>query len=219
MVTSVDGRLTRLNTLSSPFPEGGTPGNVNQSINQPAGRSQAYLTSLEGQSISGPVPYEPYGYVQQWNLNVERQLGSSASARIAYLGSKGTHLPLSTPAAVGGFGLDQLPNEYDAMGNDLLAPAPNPFEGKVSNMRSLNGPTVPTGQLLRPYPQFSNVANTTPFSGFTLYNSLQLRLQKRFDGGGTIIASYSWTKIISNTDTLLGFLESGSVGSSEVSRA
>ena len=32
------------------------------------------------------------GYVQEWNLTVQRQLGASSSLEVAYMGSKGTHL-------------------------------------------------------------------------------------------------------------------------------
>jgi hypothetical protein len=32
------------------------------------------------------------GYVQEWNLTVQRQLGSTSSVEVSYMGSKGTHL-------------------------------------------------------------------------------------------------------------------------------
>lgn len=32
------------------------------------------------------------GYVQEWNLTVQRQIGASSSLEVAYMGSKGTHL-------------------------------------------------------------------------------------------------------------------------------
>jgi hypothetical protein len=32
------------------------------------------------------------GYVQEWNLTVQRQIGSTSSIEVAYMGSKGTHL-------------------------------------------------------------------------------------------------------------------------------
>jgi hypothetical protein len=32
------------------------------------------------------------GYVQEWNLTVQRQIGSASSIEVAYMGSKGTHL-------------------------------------------------------------------------------------------------------------------------------
>ena len=32
------------------------------------------------------------GYVQEWNLTIQRQIGSASSIEVAYMGSKGTHL-------------------------------------------------------------------------------------------------------------------------------
>ena len=211
MVTSVNGGLTPYNTLSSPFPANGTVGNTAQTVNEPTGRSAGGLTALEGQTISGPTPGQRYSYTQQYNVNMERQFGQRASLQIGYLGSKGTFLPLN--AGTVGLGLDQLPDQYDSRGNALLNQVANPFAGKVSNLSSLNGATVTAGQLLRPYPQFTNVVNTTPFLGASTYNSLQVQSQVRLGGGGTIISSYTWAKLLSNTDTLNSYLESGTVGS------
>ena len=41
-------------------------------------------------------------YVQNWNLNVQHQLGSNMMLDVAYMGNKGTHLPsnLTTPDQV-----------------------------------------------------------------------------------------------------------------------
>ena len=211
MVTSLDNGLHPYNYLSSPFPTGGTPGNTAQTINQPSGRNPAGLAALEGQAITGSVPGQPYSNTQQWNLNIERQFRDRASLQIGYLGAKGTHLPLD--AGLVGLGLDQLPDQYDSMGAALATQVANPFYGKVSTISSLGEPTVSAGQLLRPYPQFTNVINTTPFLGSSTYHSLQVQGQVRLGGGATIISNYQWSKSLSNTDTLNSFLESGSVGS------
>jgi len=34
-------------------------------------------------------------------------------------------------------------------------------------------------------------------------------LQKRFNGGGTLLAAYTWAKLLSNTDTITSWLETG----------
>jgi len=55
----------------------------------------------------------------------------------------------------------------------------------------------------------------SPYMGSSSYNSLQLKLEKRFKSGGVMMGSYTWAKLISDTDTLNGFLEdNGGVGSS-----
>ncbi len=43
-------------------------------------------------------------YVQQWNLNVQKELPGNIVASVAYVGSKGTHLTLQSnaqPASAG----------------------------------------------------------------------------------------------------------------------
>lgn len=49
-----------------------------------------------GPGLHNPIRFRPYDnrtpYVQQWNLNVERELPSNIVASIAYVGSKGTKL-------------------------------------------------------------------------------------------------------------------------------
>jgi hypothetical protein len=37
-------------------------------------------------------------------------------------------------------------------------------------------------------------------------------LQKRFNGGGTLLAAYTWAKLLSNTDTITSWLETGGAG-------
>jgi hypothetical protein len=44
------------------------------------------------------------------------------------------------------------------------------------------------------------------------YHSLQATLQKRFNGGGTLLAAYTWAKLLSNTDTITSWLEPGGKG-------
>jgi hypothetical protein len=68
---------------------------------------------------------------------------------------------------------------------------------------------VAYGQLLRPYPQFTGFAMRGPKNRNSIYHSGQAKLEKRFGRGGSILASYTWSKLISDTDTLTGWLEPG----------
>jgi Carboxypeptidase regulatory-like domain len=51
--------------------------------------------SANSSTASGISPYFPTAYVQQWDLDVERQLGQDILLDVGYRGSKGTDLPLS----------------------------------------------------------------------------------------------------------------------------
>jgi hypothetical protein len=50
------------------------------------------------------------------------------------------------------------------------------------------------------------------FSGDSYYQSLLVKYQRRFSFGGTLLASYTWSKFLSNTEAYTTFLEANTVG-------
>lgn len=92
------------------------------------------------------------------------------------MGNHGVKLPYA------GFELNQLDPKYLSLGNQLLQPVSNPFAGVIT-VGPLSGPTVPYGQLLRPFPQF--VSAVQPPAGMSTYHALNLSLQRRFANGCT----------------------------------
>ena len=165
-------------------------------LNQPVGRTDPsfitqYCCTASLKSISGPVPQQPYPYVQQWNLTVGHQFRDNWMAEIGYAGSKGTNLP-----GIGsGLSLDELSSQYYSLGSALLNPT------------TLNGIPMTVGQSLRPYPFYSDVSDTAQFYAHSNYNALEAKLVARFRSGGMLLADYTWSKNLANTDTLNGFLE------------
>jgi hypothetical protein len=196
-VTSLNGGATPYATLSNPFPSG---------INNPIGRNPNYQSTLYGTSITVPVPKGSYGYTQQWNLNFEHDLTHNAMFELAYAGSKGTHLP-GNPQNV-----DQLPDQDLAQGTQLLQSVTNPFVNLVPGGTILSQSTVVDSQLLLPYPQFGAVDSAEPYNRMSSYHALQARLEKRWSAGGTLLAAYTWAKLITNADTLTAWLEDGGCG-------
>jgi hypothetical protein len=190
--SSVNNGLTPADTLSNPFPNG---------IIGPPGRNPNYQRTLLGQSITMPELQNPYGYAQQWNFDVQRQFGNTFMLDVAYAGAKGTHLPISA-------NINQLPDQYLSLGNQLNQTVPNPFFGTV-NSGQLSGATIPAGQLLRPYPQYQSISYAGQGVGNSSYHSLQVQSRKRFANGASIQVAYTWSKLISNTDTVTNWLEAG----------
>jgi len=48
-----------------------------------------------------------------------------------------------------------------------------------------------------------------PTNRNSIYHSAQINLEKRFGRGGSIVGAYTWSKLISDTDTITGWLEPG----------
>ena len=188
-------------TVANPFPNG---------LPQPLRRS-ATPGDFYGQGIFAMrTPGDKMPYVQQWNAAVERQIGKDASLTVAYAGSRGSHLLLQGWATVSNFNQNQLPDQYFSMGPAaLLAQVPNPFFGIITTPGPLSGPTVATGQLLLPFPQYQRVLFLDPHRGTSNYRSLQTSFMKRFGGNGILSVAYTWSRLMSNTDSSSAFLDEG----------
>ncbi len=179
-VGTLDG-VTPLNTLSNPFPQG---------FILPTGSTQGLATQL-GQSVVGMQRNRPVSYAQQWNLDVQQELGRGVLLDIAYAGGHGVHL-------YGDYNPDQLPDQYLGMGAALNNQVTNPFAGKITS-GGLSSATVAQSQLLRPFPQYTGVTlGNSSFFGASLYNALQVKLSRRFQNGFSLLASYTWSKLMDN---------------------
>ncbi len=195
--TILNGTTEPTNSFSNPFPGG---------VLQPVGRSPNYLSVIQGQTVTTNIPNEPSTYAEQWNLDLEKGLGHQILVDIAYVGNHGVHQQLPAGLNDNGQGLDQIPDQYLSMGADLLKPVPNPFYGLLTS-GNLAGPTIPAGQLLRPYPQYFNLSNAANTAAGSNYNALQTKVEKRFAQGGTLLATYTWARDFGTADTQTGFQE------------
>jgi hypothetical protein len=92
------------------------------------------------------------GYVQQWNVSVQRELTPTIAVEAAYVGSKITRVGIPDS------NLNQLTVEQLAIGAPLQQRVPNPFFGTIPRSSSLGDPTISRAQLLKPYPRFTTVS-------------------------------------------------------------
>jgi hypothetical protein len=171
---------------SNPFPTG---------LLNPPGSSQGLL-SVVGQSLSSALPSTlktPYN--QQWNFSIQRSIGDDMMAQIAYVGNKGTHLFWS--GGGGSAGMNMLPTNLLSLGNQLLNPVNNPFYGVITT-GPLSQPQVKYGQLLLPFPEWQTVAADGIAIGNSEYEALQASFNKRFSKGVSIIAAYTWAKLMTD---------------------
>jgi len=196
---------TPINTITTPWPE---------FIPAP-GRNPSFQGALLGQGITIANPNFKYGYTQQWNLDLQRELPGAFFADIAYSGLKGTHLPQYSQQ------VDQIGDNYLAQAAEQSAAGQpvaiaqqvtNPYFSVASPGSPLSSATTLAGNLLRPFPQYSGVSYAGQGVFYSNYNSLQATLTRRFNGGGTLLAAYTYSKLLSNTDTITSWLESGGTG-------
>jgi hypothetical protein len=196
-----------------------TPGPFGPTLTIPPGRNPQPDASMYAlrQSPLGATAYtvQSAGYVQQWNLNIQRQLPGGFFADIAYAGSHGLGLPNSNQPSI-----NQIPNSFidqaaqqHAAGQPVSIAQPvatYPFS--VALPGNLGPGSLIQGQLNRRFPQWSDVQMNGLSCCFSRYHALQATVQKRFSSGGTLLVAYTNAKLISNTDTLTTWLEGGSSG-------
>jgi hypothetical protein len=149
-----------------------------------------------GQSVYGVTRELGSGYVQQWNLALQREIGRDFAVEVAYAGSKGTHI------GVPDTNINQLTVEQLALGSALQQRVPNPCYGVVPASSSIGGVTVPRAQVMRPYPCFNTVSLYRNNVGNTSYNALEVKVEKRFSHGLSFLVSYTWSKLIDTASSV-----------------
>lgn len=155
------------------------------------GSSAGLLTGVGG-PIQAPLQNTVVPWTMQWNLTIQRELPGDLLAEFAYVGNRGLQLMRT---AEGNMTLNQLHPQYLSLGSQLNQLVDNPFYGIVAS-GILSQPRVARGQLLRPYPQFTDVIPLYWGGSSSNYNALQVTGKKRFSRGIQLEASYTWSKAI-----------------------
>ncbi len=143
-----------------------------------------------GQAVFGVQRDNGSGYAQQWNLSLQRTLGTNWSVEGGYVASKLTRL------GVPDVNLNQLTVEQLALGSPLTESVANPFFEQIPANSQLGGARISRAQLLRSYPRFSSVALYRNNVGHSTYHSLQARVEKRFSAGLSFTMAYTFSRLI-----------------------
>ena len=148
----------------------------------PADPRSAYAKLGPG-SLTGAYmePNPKRNYVQQWNINVQRQIGSSLTATVGYIGSHGVHM---------------LTRGDD--GNDVI-----PTKTSAGYLWPYNPPNA-AGQTkdLRINPNFGGIRFMS-YGTSSSYEALQLNLQKRLSHGFQFGGSYTYSKAMDNSSATI----------------
>src|SRR6185436_10613711 len=132
--------------------------------------------------------------IQQYSVDLQRELGGNMSLGIGYVGSRGDHLNFNSA-----INLNQLPVEYLALGRALTALVPNPFFGVAGAGTLASQATVQLNSLMVPYPQYGlNAVSMTSPGAHSLYHAAVLQLRKRVIGGWGGNFSYTYSRLEDN---------------------
>lgn len=188
---------TNLFNTGNPYPNG---------LLQPAGASLGLLSSAgDGQSFD--QRNRKIARIQQYSLGVQRELPSQIVLDVSYVGTYSSNLRVGT-------NLDFLPDNINAQcqANPTACSqsVSNPFFGILPAASTLGSRgKIASFLLMEPFPQFNGVvfSNTEPV-GFSNYNSLQVKANKRVTGGGALIrglsflTAFTWSKTMVATSYL-----------------
>jgi hypothetical protein len=190
ILPTADVGLTFQAALSNPFPFG---------VDTPPGASQGLSTFL-GRGFN----FTPRGLEnpqnQRWEFSVQHELPGAWLVEASYVGNKGYDLINTDPANINF--VNAIPAQYlstsltrdqkviDFLGQQVT----NPFRGLIPG-QSLNNDKVARSQLLRPFPEFTDIGSIRN-DGRSIYHSGQLRAEKRFSKGYSLLAAYTWSKYI-----------------------
>jgi hypothetical protein len=186
-LSSTDGNRTPANSLSNPFPGG---------ITQPQGSSLGLATGAGGVIDFVDQGSQP-GRVQQYSVDYTRELAGGIAVSIGYSGSRSDHMPVggTVDATVN---INQLDPQYMSLGSSLLDLVPNPFFGNRAFGNLANSSTITRGQLLRPFPQFTDVLAHRVTEARTRYNAMTLRFDKRIRNNWGVNANYTFSRLMDN---------------------
>jgi hypothetical protein len=136
------------------------------------------------------------GYVQQWNASVQREVTRNTSIEVAYVGSHIVHVGIPDS------NVNQLTVDQLALGQALQQNVPNPFFGIVPRSSSLGNPTIPRGQLLKPYPEYTTVSIYRNNVGTTFYQGLELSVRQRLSRGLQYSVAYTRSKLMDDASSV-----------------
>jgi hypothetical protein len=186
-LSSTDGNRTPANSLSNPFPNG---------ITTPQGNSLGLATGAGG-VIDFVDQHSQPGQVQQYSVDYTREMPGAIALSVGYSGSRSSHLPVGGTVDTT-VNINQLDPQFLSQGASLLDLVPNPFFGNTAFGNLANSATIARGQLLRPFPQFTDVLAHRVSEARTRYDALTLRFDRRIRNNWGVNANYTFSRLMDN---------------------
>ena len=163
------------------------------------------VTDPDPAAITAPIPVnsnvsfsywaprkQPASYTQLWNLTLEKQFGSKTIAQVGYVGSKGTHLPVNyaynicqqTPASTAA-----EPNPFNFSG-----PMSSPYCPAAAAAVNAGAGFTAVYCCLTVNPGWWGLSSS-------IYHSLQAQVDHRFSHSFSLLANFTWSKLIDDSSS------------------
>jgi hypothetical protein len=172
--------------MRNPFPGG---------ISTPFGNTRGALTGV-GSQIEFIDQDRGAPYVQQYSVDLSRELPGGIAVGIEYVGATGRALGLGG-SNDGIININQVPSQHLGLGTALLEQVPNPFFGTGTGF-SPNSATVQRRQLLRPFPQFADILMRQTTEGKSQYHAAVFKVEKRVTNGWGGRINYTFSRLNDN---------------------
>jgi hypothetical protein len=164
-----------------------------------------------GQSVYTATRTAGSGYVQQWNVAVQRAINADLSFEFAYVGSHIVHVGIPDS------NLNQLTPAQLALGAVLTQTVNNPYPELAGT--PLGTAKVSNAQLLKPYPRFQNVSIYRNNTGTSNYNALEAKVEQRLSHNLSLLFAYTHSKLIDDASSVFSSTVLSSPNSSSLSAA
>jgi hypothetical protein len=169
---------------------------------------------LNGTNVGYIAPtYGRPAQTQNWSLEIQKQLATDLILSVGYVGVNGNHLHTNIEQ------VNALQPQFYSLGTALTDSVTSPAGQAVLNNLGvtvpgwfvpLYGSNALVGQLLRPFPQYldiggsnNNMCSCLENLGISTYNAFQAKLERRFRNGLNLLASYTFSKTLTNADSAI----------------
>jgi Carboxypeptidase regulatory-like domain len=161
------------------------------------GFSESQMLGGGGFAIFLKPEHDPM--VQQWTLDVQRELPANIMLSVGYIGNHGTHL-LGELFRNENFIPTADVIQYEGSINAVV-PITDYYSGKTAQLlqQVYGSADLPRSILLKPYP-FYNLGLTanTAWDATSHYDGMDVQVRKRFSHGLTFVMAYTWSKLMDN---------------------
>ncbi|MDZ4802450.1 MAG: TonB-dependent receptor [Bryobacteraceae bacterium] len=164
-----------------------------------------------GQTNSPPAYVDPDAgrpsRMISWNVSLQRELSRDLALEAAYVGNRGAWFRADGLNQFNGITNDRLSSFGLSLNNPAdVALLPQQIASAAVVARGFTKPyaafpnTATLAQSLRPYPQFGDVSSLWAPLGNSWYDSLQVKLTKRYSYGLDFTAAYTFSKTLSTVE-------------------